>query len=93
MKYTCTWRNEFTKAFVLHFQEKDRLLSEIGALVPPKQCQRINLIVIGYKGSGKSSLINTFTTVLRNTGHIFTTATTYGIDNPSTTPKVRFCSL
>lgn len=91
MKYTCTCRNEFTKVFDLHFKEKDRLLSEIGALVPPTQCQRINLIVVGNKGSGKSSLINTFTTVLRNKGHIFNTATTYGIDYQSTTPKVRFC--
>lgn len=92
MKYTCNCGNEFTKVFDLHFKEKDRLLSEIGAIVLPTQCQRINLIVIGNKGSGKSSLINTFTTVLRNTGHIFNTATTYGLERGCTTAKVRFCS-
>lgn len=51
---------------------------EIGSLVPPKECQNINLIVIGQKGSGKSSLVNTFKTVLRNSGQLSTIAATYG---------------
>lgn len=52
---------------------------EIGSLVPPKECQNINLIVIGQKGSGKSSLVNTFKTVLRNSGQLSTIAATYEI--------------
>lgn len=76
----------------MHLKEKDRILSEIGTLVPPKQCQTINLIVIGNDGSGKSSLVNTFKTVLRNSGQLSTTTTTYGIETPSTTKKVKICS-
>lgn len=41
-------------------------------LVPPQECKDINLLVTGYVGSGKSSLVNTFLTVLRNTGSIST---------------------
>lgn len=68
--------------------EKDKILKEIGALVPPKECKTINLIVIGHKGSGKSSLVNTFTAVLRNSGQLSTISTAYGIGNPSTTSKL-----
>lgn len=78
--------------YVLHFKEKDRVLSEIGALVPPKQCQTINIIVIGYIGSGKSSLVNTFKTVLRNSGQLSTIAATYGIEHGTMSTKVRLWS-
>lgn len=74
------------------FKEKDKILKDIDSLVPPKECQAINIIVIGHKGSGKSSLVNTFTTVLRNSGQLSTISTAYGIGNPSTTSKVRQCS-
>lgn len=75
------------------FKEKDKILKEIDSLVPPKECQTINIIVIGHKGSGKSSLVNTFTTVLRNSGQLSTISTAYGVGKPSTTSKVRQCSL
>lgn len=80
-----TWREAVD---IFSQNEKDRILSEIGTLVPPKQCQTINLIVIGNDGSGKSSLVNTFKTVLRNSGQLSTTTTTYGIETPSTTKKL-----
>lgn len=69
-----TWREPDD---IFSQKEKDRLLMEIGSLVPPKECQNINLIVIGQKGSGKSSLVNTFKTVLRNSGQLSTIAATY----------------
>lgn len=74
------------------FKEKEKILKDIDSLVPPKECQAINIIVIGHKGSGKSSLVNTFTTVLRNSGQLSTISTAYGIGNPSTTSKVKQCS-
>lgn len=62
---------------------------EIGSLVPPKECQKINLIVIGQQGSGKSSLVNTFKTVLRNSGQLSTIVATYGLEQKRLKHKVR----
>lgn len=50
--------------------EKNQLLQNINVLVPPPECNDINLLVTGYVGSGKSSLVNTFSTVLRNNGYL-----------------------
>lgn len=57
--------------------------------MPPKECQTVNLIVIGQKGSGKSSLVNTFKTVLRNSGQLSTIAATYRIDQSRSITNVR----
>lgn len=62
---------------------------EIGSLELPWECQKINLIVIGQKGSGKSSLVNTFKTVLRNSGQLSTIAATYGLEQRRIKHKVR----
>lgn len=53
---------------------KDQLLEKIRAFEPPGKCKDINLLVIGSIGSGKSSLVNTFTTVLRDNDQIATPA-------------------
>lgn len=79
----------FVKFLLLCLKEKDRLLTEISSLVPPKECQTVNLIVIGQKGSGKSSLVNTFKTVLRNSGQLSTIAATYVLAQTAPTTKVR----
>lgn len=84
-KQKAAWRDP---ADVFTQNDKYHLLKRINALLPPEGCQTINIIVIGHKGSGKSSLINTFLTVLRNSGEISTITTAYGICNPSTTSKL-----
>lgn len=53
---------------------KTQLLQNINGLVPPQECKDINLFVTGGIGSGKSSLVNTFLTVLRNNGLLATVA-------------------
>lgn len=85
----------FVKFQFFCLKEKDRLLTEIGSLVPPKECPTVNLIVVGQKGSGKSSLVNTFKTVLRNSGQLSTIAATYIIEESTLTTKVRLslCKL
>lgn len=82
----------FVKFQFFCLKEKDRLLTEIGSLVPPKECPIVNLIVVGQKGSGKSSLVNT---VLRNSGQLSTIAATYIIEESTLTTKVRLslCKL
>lgn len=80
-----TWREPDD---IFSQKEKDRILDEIDALVPPKQCQSINIVVIGYIGSGKSSLVNTFKTVLRNSGQLSTIAATYRLDHGTMTTKL-----
>lgn len=64
---------------------KNGLKQRIAALAPPKQCQNINLLVIGNIGSGKSSLVNTLLTSIRDTGLIASIATTYPENFQSTT--------
>lgn len=83
-----TQKSSIEPASIFSQNEKDNILKDIDSLVPPKECQAINIIVIGHKGSGKSSLVNTFTTVLRNSGQLSTISTAYGIGNPSTTSKL-----
>lgn len=51
-------------------EAKDQLLRNIRELVHPKHCKDINLLVIGKLGSGKSALVNTLFTVLRNNGQL-----------------------
>lgn len=67
---------------------KGLLLQRITALNPPQQCRNINVLVIGNLGSGKSSLVNTFLTSLRNSGQIANIATTYQANIESTTCKL-----
>lgn len=74
--------------FFSFFKDKNRILKTINTLAPPKECQTINIIVIGHKGSGKSSVINTLHTAIRNSDEISTATTVYGKNNPSTTSKV-----
>ncbi|XP_062606342.1 interferon-induced protein 44-like [Saccostrea cucullata] len=68
--------------------KKDQLLQDLDNLVPPQQCLNLNILVTGIIGSGKSSLVNTFKTVLRNSGEITNIATTYGQYMDSTTLKL-----
>lgn len=70
------------------FSEKTKiqLLNKIGAIDPP--CDVINLVVIGQIYSGKSSYINTLTTVLRDSGRISTIQNVYGQNFGSTTTKL-----
>lgn len=65
---------------------KNQLLKKIGAIDPP--CDAINLMVIGRTSSGKSSYINTLTTVLRDIGSISTIQSVYGQNFGSTTKKL-----
>ncbi|XP_062569570.1 interferon-induced protein 44-like [Saccostrea cucullata] len=67
--------------------KRDQLLQDVDNLVPPQQCLNLNLLVTGIIGSGKSSLVNTLKTVLRNSGEITNIATTYGQHMDSTTLK------
>lgn len=73
---------------VFSLTTRDQLLERITALNPPQQCQNINVLVIGNLGSGKSSLVNTFLTSLRNTSQIANIATTYQANFESTTCKL-----
>lgn len=68
--------------------KKDHLLRKISAYKPSNRCQAINLIVIGNYKSGKSSLVNTFHTVLRNSDQISTITTVYGPTLGSVTKKL-----
>lgn len=65
---------------------KSQLLEKIGAIDPP--CDAINLMVIGRISSGKSSYINTLTTVFRDIGSISTIQSVYGQNVGTTTKKV-----
>lgn len=67
---------------------KDKLLQKIKSTELPGPCQAINLIVVGQIGSGKSSLVNTLFTVLRNSSQISTIAASYGVNYSSTTNSV-----
>lgn len=71
----------------------DRLLQRINAFVIPNPCQAINLIVIGNKGSGKSSFVNTLFTALRESRQISTIAASYGINFSSTTNTLHEVTL
>lgn len=65
---------------------KNQLLQNINGLVPPQECKDINLFVTGSIGSGKSSLVNTFLTVLRNNGQLATIAQPANNYRESTSP-------
>lgn len=65
---------------------KSQLLEKIGAIDPP--CDAINLMVIGRISSGKSSYINTLTTVFRDIGSISTIQSVYGQNVGTTTKKL-----
>lgn len=67
---------------------KDKLLQKIKSIELPDPCQATNLIVVGRKGSGKSSFVSTLFTVLRNSSQISTIASSYGVNYPSTTNSV-----
>nr|XP_034307792.1 uncharacterized protein LOC117683086 [Crassostrea gigas] len=65
--------------------KKTQLLKEINALAPLQQCQHINILLIGTMASGKSSLVNTFKTVLRDNGQIATIAAVQSESSPLVT--------
>lgn len=65
---------------------KNQLLEKISGIDPPVDV--INLMVIGRIHSGKSSYINTLSTVLRNSGQICTTQNVNGTNVGSTTKQV-----
>lgn len=79
------WRET---AGVFSRNEKTQLLSSIRSLMPPDPCKAINLIVIGYAGSGKSSFVNTLNTVFRDSDQISTISASYGICQDSVTKKL-----
>lgn len=83
------WRDGAENIFTS--EEKDFLLDGIVHIDPPEQA--VNLLVIGPKGSGKSSLINTFKTVVRNSGQVCTVVPAYGIDHGCTTKKLNGVTL
>lgn len=64
------------------------LLTRVLAIQAPETCQEINILMIGIFGSGKSSLANTFQTVLRNSGQISSNCAVSGIYRESATKKV-----
>lgn len=72
----------------LLLQRKDGLLDEIKNLGITGECRTINLIVVGLLGSGKSSLVNTFITVLRNSDELSSYAVSHPKYYQSTTKKV-----
>lgn len=80
------WGNSENEDFTQN--KKDHLLRKISAYKPSNRCQAINLIVIGNYQSGKSSLVNTFHTVLRNSDQISTITTVYGPSVRSVTKKL-----
>lgn len=74
--------------FLLQLKKKDQLLNDIDDIIIPEQSQALNLCVIGYKASGKSSLINTLKTVVRNSGQVCTVVPAYGPNHDCTSKKV-----
>lgn len=85
MLYSWKW---FYKSFNLFLQRKDGLIDEIKNLGITGECRTINILVVGLLGPGKSSLVNTFITVSRNSGQL----SSYAVSHPkyyrSTTKKV-----
>lgn len=67
---------------------KTRLLQNINGLVPPQECRDINIFIVGGIATGKSSLVNTLLTVLRNNGQLATTAYSADAYSQSTTPML-----
>lgn len=69
-------------------QRKDGLIDEIKNLGITGECRTINILVVGLVGSGKSSLVNTFRIVSRNSGEL----SSYAVSHPkyyrSTAKKV-----
>lgn len=85
------WREDDSAVFSQEM--KDKLLQKIKSIELPDPCQAINLIVVGRKGSGKSSFVNTLFTVLRNSSQISTIAASYGVNYPSTTNSLHEITL
>lgn len=85
------WRYGDENVFTI--EKKDLLLDGIDNINVPKQSQALNLCVIGYKASGKSSLINTFKTVVRNTGQVCTVVPAYGPNHGCTSRKLNGVTL
>lgn len=74
-------------------EKKDQLLNDIDDIIIPEQSQALNLCVIGYKASGKSSLINTLKTVVRNSGQVCTVVPAYGPNHDCTSKKLNGVTL
>nr|XP_022301341.1 uncharacterized protein LOC111109495 isoform X2 [Crassostrea virginica] len=71
------------------FPEKQGLLTRVFAVDAPQTCKNINVLMLGIITSGKSSLTNTFHTVLRNNGHISNLCAVSGPHVESTTKKLQ----
>lgn len=69
-------------------EAKDQLLRNIRELAHPQHCKDINILVIGKLGSGKSALVNTLFTVLRNNGQLANLAPPSPPHRQSTTPML-----
>lgn len=69
-------------------EAKDELLKNIRERVYPQHCEDINLLVIGNIGSGKSALVNTLFTVLRNNGQLANIAPPSPPHRASVTPML-----
>lgn len=61
----------------------------INAFKLPENCQNINILMLGYISSGKSSFANTLKTVFRDNGNLADPATVYGANWKSVTRKVK----
>lgn len=85
------WRHGDENVFTI--EKKDELLDGINNIDGPEHSEALNLCVIGYKASGKSSLINTLKTVVRNTGQLCTVAPAYGPNHGCTSKKLNGVTL
>lgn len=79
--------------FFLFLKKKGQLLHDIDDVCVPEQSQALNLVLIGYKAAGKSSLINTLKAVVRNSGQVCTVVPAYGPNHGCTTKRVSLVQL
>lgn len=85
------WRYDDENVFTE--EKKNHLLDGIVEIDVPEQSQALNILVIGYKAAGKSSLINTFKTVVRNTNQVCTVVPSYGPNHGCTSKKLNGVTL
>lgn len=83
--WSTVWRED---ADVFTQNRKDGLIDEIKNLGITGECRTINILVVGLVGSGKSSLVNTFITVSRNSGQLSSYAVSHTKYYRSTTKKL-----
>lgn len=85
------WRYGDENVFTI--EKKGQLLHDIDDVCVPEQSQALNLVLIGYKAAGKSSLINTLKAVVRNSGQVCTVVPAYGPNHGCTTKRLNAVTL